>query len=230
MTYWTEKMNPSKRVWQCFVCGEKHEDYSTYAEHIVKEHEEGREYIVCPVDICKAPVRDLKVHFKTKHPNRVMPKNCQTKAIIWKDFSLTGKVKTRKPSFKEGWFESKKNNGAKLFYRSGYEAEVYKCLEEDKEIRSFEAEPFKIPYFFEKGWHNYKPDIKVTFQTGGIEIWEIKPKSQKGIKKNQAKWQAMNEYANNLGWSFVVITEKEIKDYKQKIINQKNEANSNQQQ
>lgn len=221
MTFWTNTMTPATRIWQCFVCGDKLDTYGEYAEHIVNEHEISRDYVMCPVDCCKAPVRDLKTHYKVKHPNRELPKNCQIKAIIWRDFSPSRNTpKTRKPSFKEGWFESLKNGGAKMYYRSGYEADVYKCLEDDNDVKAFKAEPFKVPYYFENEWHNYIPDLKVEYQDGVTEIWEIKPATQTGLEKNKAKWYAMNEYASKLGWNFTVITEKGINILKKKINDQ----------
>jgi len=222
MTFWTETMNPPVRTWQCFVCGGKLETYGDYAEHIIKEHDEGRDYVKCPVDTCGAPVRDLKTHFKVKHPKRDMPKNCQLKATIWRDFSPNGnkKPKTRKPTFKEGWFESLKNSGAKMYYRSGYEADVYQCLEDDNDVKAFQPEPFKVPYYFQNEWHNYIPDIKITYQDGTTEIWEIKPATQTGYEKNKAKWKAMNEYADKLGWNFTVVTEKGISTLKKKVRDQ----------
>lgn len=214
MSFWSNKDTPSKRLWQCFVCNLKVDNYAEYAEHIINKHEFGREYIICPIDSCKAPIRCLKSHFKAIHPKRPIPQNMQMKAIIWKDYKSN---KTKKPTFKEGWFESLKNGGAKLYYRSGYEFEVYKCLENDNDVKSFKAEPFKVPYYFENSWHNYIPDIKVEYKDGTIDIWEIKPKTQMSQEKNQAKWNAMNKYANNLGWGFSVINESGIDKLKHKV-------------
>ena len=97
----------TNRIWQCFVCGEKFEEYGEYAQHITQEHAEGRDFLICPVDTCCAPVRDMRAHFKAKHPNRPMPKNCQMKTTVWRDFSANGKKKTSKPvKFNEGWKQS----------------------------------------------------------------------------------------------------------------------------
>lgn len=209
MTFWTEGTTLTNRIWQCFVCGEKFEEYGEYAQHITKEHDEGRDFLICPIDICCAPVRDMRAHFKAKHPNRPMPKNCQMKTTVWRDFSSNGKKKTSsKPiKFNEGWHESPKNNGAKVYYRSGYEKQVYECLEKDTDVKSFVAEPFKVPYYYKNEWHNYKPDLKVEYTDGVVEIWEIKPKNQTDYEQNKAKWKAMHEYAQNIGWKFNVITE-----------------------
>ena len=55
-----------KRKWQCFVCGKQYKNFETYKEHIIDKHEEGREFIICPT--CGAPVRDIRAHFRAKHP------------------------------------------------------------------------------------------------------------------------------------------------------------------
>ena len=194
------------RKWQCFCCGSQYDTYPEYKDHILAEHEEGREFIKCPT--CEAPVRCLTSHFKAKHPNRVMPKDCQTKAMVWFDFK-SGKRKTRKPKFREGYFESKKNS-CSLHYRSGYECEVYELLEQDVDVESFCAEPYKVPYLNEGEWHDYVPDLRVNYLGGRVEIWEIKPSTQTRLQKNKDKWKAMKLYAENLGWQFKVITETEI--------------------
>jgi len=87
---------PKTRRYQCFVCGKNYENYEEYKEHIVSNHDEGREYLICPD--CKSPVRCLKTHYKAKHPSRVMPKNTQTRVAVWHDFKTgpNGKKKEKK--------------------------------------------------------------------------------------------------------------------------------------
>ena len=211
-----------KRKWQCFACGQNYQDYKTYKEHILDQHEEGREYLKCPD--CNAPVRDLKMHYKAKHPKRIMPRGLQTKVAVWKDFKTGGKGKkkgkTRKPTFRTGEFESKKN-GCLLKYRSGMECEFYECLEIDKDVVSFFAEPFKVPYCYQGKWHDYIPDIRINFTDGSTEIWEVKPASQTHYEQNRAKWAAMNEHAIHHGWTFSVQTEVGLGKLKTKVKRQK---------
>lgn len=210
-----------KRKWQCFVCGKAYDEYTTYKEHILAEHEMGREYLKCPV--CDAPVRDMVMHFRAKHPQRIMPKGIQTRVAVWRDFKPDGtKKKTRKPNFRQGEFTSKKN-GCDIHYRSGTEEEFYNLLEQDADVETYAAEPFKIPYYFNGAWHDYIPDLRVNFIDGSTEVWEIKPASQTGpeYEQNQAKWAAMNDHAANLGWQFVVQTEVALGKLKKKISRQK---------
>lgn len=211
-------MSTEVRKSTCFVCGVKFDTLKDMNDHIVEYHDEGREYIKCPD--CGYCVRDMIVHYKVKHPKRIMPKNCQTKVSVWNDFSSDGKKKTRKPSFRTGHHISTKT-GAAVRYRSGYECEVYELLDQDKEVIGYDAEPFKVPYVFQGEWHDYIPDIRVNFVDGKVEIWEIKPSSQTDIEKNKAKWMAMKFYAEKMGWDFTVITESGIGKLRCKIRQQK---------
>lgn len=214
--------NKDKKKWQCFVCGKEFLSYEEYNTHILSEHEEGREFVKCPS--CEAAVRDLRLHYKVKHPNRTLPLNIQLKSTIWYDFSSKGKRKTKKPKFKEGYFRSEKNR-KDIHYRSGMELEVYKCLENLDDVLSYEEEPFKVPYYYinettKAGeWKEYIPDLRVNFIGGRTEIWEIKPAKQTSLPKNEYKWTAMNEYAKNLNWSFTVITEVGLNKLKMKAKN-----------
>lgn len=207
------------RRWQCFVCGEQHATYEEYKQHIIDTHEEGREYIVCPT--CEAPVREMKLHFEVKHPNRPLPAGVQSRVTVWYDFSRDGKKKARKPTFRSGEFESEKN-GALMHYRSGYECEVYELLEADNDVTSYSVEPFKIPYYYidPKGkgdWYDYIPDLRVNYSDGKVQIMEIKPATQTSLDKNKAKWAAANDYAQKMGWDFTVITEVGIGKMKVKV-------------
>ncbi len=207
-----------KRKWQCFVCGREHADFETFRTHIVDNHEEGREYVLCPLGRCGAPVRDINLHFKAKHPKESIPKyNGPNRAIIWKD---SKNVKsTKKPKFREGHFVSVKNGGKEFYYRSGYECEVLECLEQIPEIIAYDVEPFKtgIPYLFKGEQHHYFPDISLQFADGHIEIWEIKPAKQTLLEVNNAKWQAAETYCQARDWKFIVITEIGIEKLKKHV-------------
>ena len=98
--------NNNLRKYQCFCCGIEFEEYEEFKDHIVQNHDEGREYLVCPLGHCKAPVRDLIMHFKVKHPSFDHKKiKGQHRAMFWHDFTKKGK-KTKKPKFKQGKYQS----------------------------------------------------------------------------------------------------------------------------
>ena len=210
---------PQKRKWQCFVCGKVYQEYAEYKDHIITEHDEGREYLSCPA--CEAPVRDIKMHFKAKHKSRAMPTGVQMKVGIWHDFRPGGaKKKTRKPKFRSGEFVSDKS-GCMIPYRSGMEEEFYSLLEQDSDVAKFAAEPYKVPYFWQGAWHNYIPDIRVDFIDGSTEIWEVKPANQTQQAQNKAKWAAASDWATNHGWVFTVQTEVAIGKLKHKLKKQR---------
>lgn len=222
MTLPFEKNN--YRKFQCFVCGQTHSSFEEFNNHIKEKHEEGRDYIVCPLERCQIAVRDLKSHFKLKHVNDPLPKVGPMRAIIWKDVSISGKAKTKKPKFHEGHLISMKNHGKEMKYRSRLECDFFECLEAIPEVLAYDYEPFKagIPYVFEGKPHHYFPDLSIKFADGHIEIWEIKPSGQTDLPVNHAKWQSATLYCQARGWEFIVMTEIALDKLKKKVRNLKN--------
>lgn len=185
-----------------------------YSAHIISEHTEVQDYILCPVEYCKTPIRCLVSHFKLKHPHTPIPKRGLLKATIFRDF--TTQKGRKKVNFKKGYHHSTKMNKA-MYYRSGYEEDVYKCLDKLNDIVAYEAEPFKIPYMHEGVMHEYTPDIFVSFADGHCEVWEIKPQAQTSIQMNKDKWSCAEEVCLQRGWKFKVIVEQEINKLKKKV-------------
>jgi hypothetical protein len=215
----------NKRKYCCFVCGMTYsgEDaFAKYKNHILDKHEEGRDFICCAFEYCKAPVRDLVAHCKARHPNQPIPKiKGQSTATVWRDFSAK-KDKTprvKKPKFRQGWFDSQKNQ-KRFNYRSGYESTVYSLLESDNDVLAYDVEPFEIPYIFKGKEHKYIPDIIVHFLDGHTEICEIKPSNQTALEKNKCKWYAAGILCESRGWKFTVLTEVGIDRLRIKIKNQ----------
>ena len=196
-----------KRKWACFCCGHQFTSFDHFKSHIVENHEEGRDYLICPLVRCAAPVRDLVTHFRAKHPQDQLPKmNGQIKATIWKDPSKNGTMKTRK-KFRKGGMISNKNGGKEIKYKSGWECEVYERLEVWDEVVGYKAEPFAIKYSFDGEVHDYLPDLLVHFTDGHTELWEIKPGNQTHLPRNIAKWHSAKYHCETRGWKFLVITE-----------------------
>ena len=205
------RQNDGKRKWQCFVCGKEYTEFELFRIHIIESHEEGREYVLCPLARCAAPVRDINLHFKAKHPHDSVPKyNGPTRVLVWKDQKGAPKgKKNRKPTFREGHFVSIKNGGKEFYYQSSYECEVLEYLEQIPEVIAYDAQPLKqgIPYFYKGDQHHYFPDVSLQFADGHIEMWEIKPASQTSLPLNEAKWDAAKIYCQSRGWNFIVVTE-----------------------
>ena len=204
------------RVYVCFVCGNPFELYSQYCIHIKETHEEGREYVKCPLSRCQAPCRDLRLHFKVKHPSEAIPKTGQMKAMIWTD-QKSPKRNRKKVNFKEGYIVSQKNGGKSMHYRSSWEHDVYQCLENLDEVSSYNVEHFPIEYYWKGRTKRYFPDLFITFKDGRHEIWEIKPDNQKSLDMNKAKWMACESHCEKRNWTFKVISESEIKQLKNQV-------------
>lgn len=212
----------NQRKYKCFVCGVEYTDFVEYKEHIVEEHDEGTDYIMCPLIRCQAPVRDMKTHFKCKHPSESLPRSGAMRATQWRDIKK-GKITKRKPKHRSGKYASTKMN--KIFgFRSGWEETVYELLDTDIEVVGFEAEPFEIDYIYQGKAHKYIPDILVWFSNGSRELWEIKPSSQTSLGVNQAKWDAAKKACAVRNWKFVTVTEMVIDKLKKKVYLQLNEG------
>ena len=142
-----------------------------------------------------------------------------------------GKFQPKNPSKYAG-------NPNEIVYRSAWELKVMIGFDTHPSIVEWSSEELIIPYFWEGDgkMHRYFPDFKIKAKTSsGVRtiLIEVKPFAQtlepvmkKGKKKktfvnevetyskNQAKWAAAREYCLDRGWTFQVVTEKEI--FKQK--------------
>lgn len=216
MTLPFEKTDPSQRIYTCFVCGLAFKEIEKYKSHILEKHEEGREYVVCPLKRCGYPVRDLRIHFKTIHKHESLPKIGQMKALVWIDQRDPKAKRKKKPVFREGYFISNKNNGKQLHYRSGFENDVYECLEKMNEVLAYDVEPFSVDYWFKGERKKYWPDLMIKF-VDHIEIWEVKPATQTKYEINEVKWTACENYCQMRGWIFQVKTEKGLELLKNKV-------------
>jgi DNA-directed RNA polymerase subunit RPC12/RpoP len=217
------KEERNQRKYKCFVCGREYTDFAEFKEHIIDEHEEGTDYVFCPLARCQAPVRDVRTHFKARHPHEKLPKKGMMRATQWRDIKKGGKLKKRKPNPLKGWYTSTKMK-KDFHFNSSWEQTVYELLDTDYEVMAFEAEPFEIDYIHNGKARKYIPDILVLFVDGHRELWEIKPANQTSLGINQAKWSAAEKACKVRGWKFVTVTETVISKLKKKVYVQLNEG------
>mgnify|MGYP003138327670 FL=1 len=120
---------------------------------------------------------------------------------------------------------------SKVIFRSLWERQVFKWIDENKDIKSWSSEEVVIPYrcATDNRVHRYFMDVKMTTSDNQVHLIEIKPKIQtkkpdktrrktkKFIKeaityiKNESKWKAADEYAKDRGWKFHIWTEDTLK-------------------
>lgn len=106
---------------------------------------------------------------------------------------------------KNGYYESSK--AGTVFYRSSYELIVFKSLDQDRNVESFEVEPMSIRYEYGGIVRNYTPDIFITYKNGSKKVVEIKPQYQLQDPINQAKFKAAKAL---FGDNFEIWTENEL--------------------
>jgi len=142
-----------------------------------------------------------------------------------------------KGKFKQGVFKPK--NQAKYIgkedpvYRSGWELKFFRWCDDNANVVEWASEAIVIPYVspLDRKVHRYHTDGVVAIKEGNIikkYIIEIKPSAQtvlpiKGRKRmstmvyetaryaqNQAKWDAARKWCQKYGYSFLILTEKEL--------------------
>ena len=103
-------------------------------------------------------------------------------------------------------------NVKRITYRSLWERRFMLYCDRSDQIVEWASEELHIPYVSPKDnkWHNYYPDFMVNTCDGRVIIVEIKPYYQKKYKVNRAKWAAAEEYCEDHGYEFMVMTEKEL--------------------
>lgn len=122
----------------------------------------------------------------------------------------------------------------KIVYRSLWERKCMIKFDENSNVLRWASEEMAIPYVspVDKKRHRYYPDfiVEVKNKSGEIEtiMIEVKPLKQTKVPQkpkrmtqrfineanrylvNQAKWDAANYLCDKNGWTFKILTEKEI--------------------
>lgn len=125
----------------------------------------------------------------------------------------------------------------KIVYRSMWERQVLKFLDDNPSVLKYSSEEVVIPYrcATDNKLHRYFMDFSILFKNGQRYLIEVKPKAQTKAPrkraaatttskptrryitevmtyaKNQSKWEAANIYAKNRGMIFQIWTEDTLK-------------------
>lgn len=145
----------------------------------------------------------------------------------------------KEKKFKQGRFKPKypekyMGNPENIIFRSGWEYEVMKSLDENTSVLKWSSEEIFIPYIspVDNRVHRYFVDfyLEAKALNGDIKklLVEVKPSKQtqppKSTKRktqrylgevmtygvNQAKWEAASKFCDKNGWEFQILTEKDI--------------------
>ena len=142
-----------------------------------------------------------------------------------------GKFSPRNPSKYRG-------DPTGIVYRSLWERQLFRWLDEQPFVESWSSEETVIPYRCrtDNQIHRYFVDVKMTLTDGRTFLIEVKPAKEtqppqsRGRRtprfiqevmtyaKNTSKWEAANQYAADRGWKFEVWTENTLKRLGIKIL------------
>ncbi|WP_133408063.1 TnsA endonuclease N-terminal domain-containing protein [Parashewanella tropica] len=105
-------------------------------------------------------------------------------------------------------FHGRKSEDYPTYTESPLEADLCYHLEFDKNVVSYQAQPFPITYFFDGKLRSYTPDFKVTYQNGSVVYIEVKYEADKTRIDNFEQWiEAINQSLISQGSRVIVITE-----------------------
>lgn len=135
----------------------------------------------------------------------------------------------RKGKFTPKNYWKYRGNPTNIVFRSSWELDFMRYLDNNEEIVEWQSEEIVIPYKdpLRGNRRRYFCDFWIKRKDGTCSMVEIKPYRQtqepknRSSKKsyihevttylvNQAKWRAAEQYCKDRGWSFEVITEKQL--------------------
>lgn len=121
-----------------------------------------------------------------------------------------------------------------IIYRSSWELRFMNWADNKPSVLKWRSEETVIPYLspVDNKYHRYFVDFQIQIKTksGALKTYliEIKPEAQTRPPevqrrvtqkyltevmtwgKNEAKWKAAKEYAQDRGWEFIILTEKDL--------------------
>lgn len=145
--------------------------------------------------------------------------------------TYSGRYRPENPSKYRG-------DASKVFYRSLWERQTFRWLDDNPQVLEWSSEEVVIPYVCKTDGkvHRYFVDIKVKFANGKVYLIEIKPECQTrepkvqsrktkrylnevlAYAKNISKWEAAEEFCKDRNWTFEVWTENTLKKLGIKIL------------
>ena len=138
--------------------------------------------------------------------------------------------------WRQGIFTPKNQNkfiGSKAVYRSGLELKFFRFCDDNPNVLEWGSENIIVPYIspLDNRAHRYYVDNYIAIKEGSEVVKylvEIKPSKQtkppttkyrkrqhliyeqKQYVINQAKWKAAKEFCRKKGFTFIILTEKEL--------------------
>ena len=131
-----------------------------------------------------------------------------------------------------------KGDVTNITYRSHWERQLFRWLDEQSFVASWSSEEVVIPYRCKTDGqlHRYFVDVKLTFTDGRTLLVEVKPAKETeppkkpsrktaryitevmSYAKNMSKWESALDYAADRGWTFEIWTEDTLRKLGIKIL------------
>jgi hypothetical protein len=108
-----------------------------------------------------------------------------------------------------GSFASLKN-AIPLKFESDLERKVFALLEFAPSVTRYSQQPPRMPLRIDGRTRLYTPDVAVQWRNGAIWLIEVKPSDLAAQDSWQAKFEAAQVAAAELGYRFVVVTERQV--------------------
>ncbi|MBT5355599.1 MAG: head completion protein [Candidatus Marinimicrobia bacterium] len=125
-----------------------------------------------------------------------------------------------------------KGDYSNIIYRSSWERTAFEWLDKSPDIVEWNSEEVIVPYRspLDGRMHRYFVDLWLKKKDGAMFLAEIKPLAQTRPPKlpksgrktksyinqvsaylvNQAKWKSARQYSVKKGWTFIILTEKQL--------------------
>lgn len=110
-----------------------------------------------------------------------------------------------KTSYDDGWVTTR--IGEKVYCRSSYEKKAVDILNSFEDVITIRTEPLRISYEINGIRRYYLPDFLISMTNGDLYLIEVKPKSQIKEERNQIKFAAACNYAEEHNMIFLIWTE-----------------------
>lgn len=101
--------------------------------------------------------------------------------------------------------------GRMIHWESLLERDAIMMFEFSPGVASFREQPFSTHYFFEGRMRRYTPDFELTFQSGRVQLIEVKPWTKLQNLDVRRRFEAIKSHYSSSGLAFALLDDKQIR-------------------
>lgn len=125
---------------------------------------------------------------------------------------IEGKIRCYPGNSRSGTYVSDRTQ-RKFHFKSGWEEAVMKHLDSSPDVRTWDYECVRIPYYYNDNKRWYVPDFVITYQDGHREMWEVKPKFHRNAEQVKLKAEAARAWCEqNAIAAYQLLTDDVLKE------------------